>query len=139
MQVLGLEAESATLLTGKFAPVLVQYQRALRSLDAHPVEQEKAVSEAVGALEAVVRITLGSGATKDFGPNCKLLFRNVEPWTKVLERILGLLQGYRSQLPGAGHGRYTSHNVTDAEVRFVVRTCGSAIAFLIEDDDRGRW
>lgn len=136
LNVLHLEHETAALLSGPFAVVLKQYQRALDFLDAIPVEQEKAISEAVGALEAVVRIAGGGG--KNFGANVTALFKDQPVWTKLLSLTLGQLQGYRSQVPGAGHGRYAESDVTDAEVRYVVRAAGTAIAWVIEDHRDGR-
>lgn len=137
LDVLHLEHQTAALLSGPFAAVLKQYQRALDFLETRPVEQEKAISEAVGALEAVVRIAGGGG--KDFGPNVTTLFKDQPVWTKLLSKTLGQLQGYRSQVPGAGHGRYADSDVTDAEVRYVVRASGTAIAWVIEDHRDGRF
>lgn len=136
LNVLHLEHETAALLSGPFSAVLKQYQRALDFLDERPVEQEKAISEAVGALEAVVRVAANGG--KDFGANVTLLFKSQPAWTKLLSRTLGQLQGYRSQVPGAGHGRYAESDVTDAEVTYVVRAAGMAIAWIIEDHRDGR-
>lgn len=135
--VLHLEHEAEVLLGGPLQPVLKQYQRALAFLDTHPMEQEKAVSEAVGALEAVVRLTAAGGG-KDFGKNLVQLFAGQKPWTVGLSKILGQLQGFRNQTPGAGHGRYADSDITDAEVKFVVRAAGSAIAWVIEDSEAGR-
>lgn len=134
--VLHLESRTTQLLSGRFAPVLAQYQRALEMLGAHPMNQEKAISEAVGSLEAVVRIV---GGNKDFGANVNIVFRGQNAWTKMLSGIFGKLQGYRSQVPGAGHGRYADSAISDAEASFVVRTCGAAIAWVIEDNEEGRW
>jgi hypothetical protein len=66
---LDLTDEPTTLLVGQLDLVLLRCQRALDALNAYPMEQEKAISEAMGALEAVVRLA-GSGG-KDFGPNIK--------------------------------------------------------------------
>ncbi len=136
LNVLHLEHETVALLNGPFSAVLKQYQRALDFLDERPVEQEKAISEAVGALEAVVKVASDGG--KDFGANVTLLFRGQPTWTKLLGKTLGQLQGYRSQVPGAGHGRYAESDVTDAEVTYVVRAAGMAIAWIIEDHQDGR-
>lgn len=134
---LDLTDEPTMLLVGQFGPVLRQYQRALDSLNAHPMEQEKAISEAMGALEAVVRLASSGG--KDFGPNIKSLVANEAAWTRILGTAISQLQGYRSQVPGAGHGRYAPSDVTDAETQFFVRTCGAAIAWIIQDHQLGRW
>jgi hypothetical protein len=71
---LDLTDEPTTLLVGQLDLVLLRCQRALDALNAYPMEQEKAISEAMGALEAVVRLA-GSGG-KDFGPNIKSLVAN---------------------------------------------------------------
>lgn len=134
---LDLTGEPTALLVGQFGPVLRQYQRALDYLNAQPMEQEKAISEAMGALEAVVRLACSGG--KDFGPNLKSLVANERAWTRLLGAAISQLQGYRSQVPGAGHGRYTQSDVTDAETQFFVRTCGAAIAWIIQDHQLGRW
>jgi hypothetical protein len=134
---LDLTDEPTALLVGQFGPVLRQYQRALDSLNAHPMEQEKAISEAMGALEAVVRLAGGGG--KDFGPNIRSLVQNEAAWTRLLGTAISQLQGYRSQVPGAGHGRYVPSDVSDAETQFFVRTCGAAIAWIIQDHQLGRW
>lgn len=136
LNVLHMEHETVALLSGPFSAVLKQYQRALDFLDERPVEQEKAISEAVGALEAVVKVASNGG--KDFGANVTLLFRGQLSWTKLLSKTLGQLQGYRSQAPGAGHGRYAESDVPDAEVTYVVRAAGMAIAWIIEDHRDGR-
>jgi hypothetical protein len=41
LEVLHLESRTAQLLSGRFSPVLVQYQRALEMMNAHPMNQEK--------------------------------------------------------------------------------------------------
>lgn len=137
LDLMGLAHEPVALLTGQFKPVLQQYQRALDSLHAHPMQQEKAISEAMGALEAVVRLV--SGNARDFGPNIKALFSNEEPWTRLLGVTISQFQGYRSQVPGAGHGRYKESDVTDAEAEFFVRSAGAAIAWIVRDHEAGRW
>jgi hypothetical protein len=136
LKVSGIEAEAVSAFTGQFKPVARQYDRALGALRGRPADPEKAISEALGALEAVARIL---GGRQDFGANMNALFANSPEWAKALSASLKALYGYGSQVPGARHGRYTDSLVEMEEALFVVRTCGSAIAYLIAMHRLRRW
>jgi len=134
--VTALEDEALEVLVGEFAPVREQHERALTALRARPAEDEKAISESIGALEAVVRVLAGG---QNFGQNVNKLFENEPPWAKALAKSLTALYGYSSQVPGARHGRYTDPVLTHEEALYVARTCGSASAYLVAGDRTGRW
>jgi len=136
LAVSGIEDEAVGAFTGQFEPVARQYDRALNALRGRPADPEKAISEALGALEAVARIL---GGQQDFGANMGALFASSPDWAKALSASLKALYGYGSQVPGARHGRYTDSLVEMEEALFVVRTCGSAIAYLVAMQRLGRW
>lgn len=124
----GNEDDATMLLTGRFRPVYKQYEKALSALHGRPADLEKAVAEAFGALEAVVHIVTG---TKDFGAAVDKALAD-RTGLGALSKSLKSMYGYASQVPGARHGRHAEPDLTFAEARLVVRTTGSAIAYLIE-------
>ena len=123
------------LLTGEFASILSQYDRAIQSLATSPVQHETAAKDAFGAVEAAVRLVTNGG--NKFGDNVTVLMRGADDHRKAIGRVLHDLHAYRSQMPGAAHGRWREHSGRDYEVEFVVRTCGAAIVWLIEEHKRG--
>lgn len=125
--VAGDEQEALGVLDGSLRPARRQYERALDALHRRPSEPEKAVSEAFGALEAVVHIVTGK---KDFGPAIDSIFTGSEDWTKALAKSLKGLHGYASQLPGARHGRHQDPAAEIQEALYTVRACGAAIAYI---------
>lgn len=136
LQVAGAEHEAVEVLAGKFAPVRQQYERALGALHSRPADPEKAISESLGAVEAVTRLLAGG---KDFGANIDSLFAQSPPWAKALAASLKALYGYGSQVPGARHGRYTDPMLEIEDALYVARTCGAAIALLTAGDRQQRW
>ena len=136
LEVIGTEDDAANVLAGQFAPVKDQYLRALTALRARPADDEKAISEALGALEAVARIL---GGRQDFAANMSTLFRGSPPWANPLAASLKSLYGYGSQVPGARHGRYTDPLLEHEDALYVVRACGSAITYLVAGNRSGRW
>lgn len=136
LKVAGLEDEATAVLDEKFKDVSEQWTRALKALRSRPTDPEKAVGEAIGALEAVVRILAGH---KDFGKNVDAIFANEPSWAKALAASMKSLYGYSSQTPGVRHGRYTDSLLEQSEATYVARICGSAIAYLIAGDRAGRW
>ncbi len=136
LEVSAIEDDAVGVLTGKYQPVLEQYQRALSALRCRPADDEKAISESLGAVEAVARI-LGGG--KDFGANIDKLFLKSPAWAKALAASLKALYGYGSQVPGARHGRYTDPLLAHEDALYVVRVCGCAISYLAAGDRSARW
>lgn len=126
-----LEYDAETLLDGRYSAVREQYAKGLAALHGRPADLEKAISESVGALEAVARIVAGK---KDFGPAVDVALAD-RPWMGGMKATLKALYGYASDVPGARHGRHAESGVEFAEARFVVRMVGSAIVYLIEAAD----
>lgn len=135
LEVAGDEDLATKVLTGKLAPVATQYSRALAALRGRPADPEKAIGEALGALEAVARIL---GGKQDFGPNVDKLLGQGQPWRGALGASLKSLYGYGSQVPGARHGRYADPVLAIEEATMVVRMCGAGIAYLAALDRLGQ-
>lgn len=127
LEVAGEEQQAVESLTSDLQPARKQYVRALRALHGRPSEPEKAVSEAVGALEAVVRITTGH---KDFGRAIDSVFDGAPGWRRALAESIKKLYAYASQLPGARHGRHEEPESDAQEALYAVRACGAAIAYI---------
>lgn len=128
LEITGDEHATTKSLEGKYAPVRKQYEKALAGLNGRPMDLEKAVSESVGAMEAVARIITGQ---KDFGKAIDQALAGREG-AGALGASLKALYGYASQLPGARHGRHSEPDLTLAEARVVVRMSADAIAYLID-------
>lgn len=132
---LGVDAapiEATEMLAGKFAPVREQYVRAIDALNQRPADLEKAVSESLGALEAVARIITGE---KDFGAAVQAAFKE-RKHGGALQKSLQQLYGWSSQLPGARHGRHEEPDVTYDEASYAVRAVGAAIVLLVTGASR---
>ncbi len=122
-----IEHETTSLLDGRYEPVRQQYEKAVAALNGRPADLEKAVSEAVGALEAVSRIVSDQ---KEFRLAIDVALRGREG-AGGLAQSLKSLYGWASQVPGARHGRHSEPDLTVADARFTVRIAGVAIAYLI--------
>ncbi|HEV3071903.1 MAG TPA: hypothetical protein VGY76_10820 [Solirubrobacteraceae bacterium] len=118
--------------TGRFKSAMAQYAKAVAFLDGRPPDLEKAVSEAVNAIEAVVRIISGE---RSINAGLQRLMPSGE--RKCLRDSINQLFNYASAVPGARHGAHAPSGLIDAEARYVVRVAGSAIAFLITADTDG--
>jgi len=127
----GVEHEAVVFLKGKYAPVRKQYEKALEALNGRPADLEKAVSESFGALEAVAQIQTGN---RDFGKAVDLAFSKRDGMG-AMAASLKAMYGYASQLPGARHGRHKEPDLTFEDAKFVVRTTGISMAYLISTDD----
>jgi hypothetical protein len=127
LEVAGDEQTALEVLEGDFRPVRKQYLRALRSLHGRPADPEKAVADALGALEGVARISTGK---KDFGRAIDSIFSTAPGWHKALAESLKKLYAYSSQLPGARHGRHQEAEPVIQEALYTVRACGAAIAYI---------
>lgn len=64
LEISGSEHEAVSQLKGEYSAVRTQYQRALDALHGRPPDLERAVAEALNALEAVARVSSGK---RDFG------------------------------------------------------------------------
>lgn len=129
-QVASSEFEALSYLKEEFAAVRSQYQRALDSLHGRPADLERAVAEAVNALEAVARVV--SGKT-DFGKAIDASLAN-RPHAGALGAALKALYGWASQLPGARHGRHEEPDLTHEDAFLAIRMAGTAIAYLIQSE-----
>lgn len=136
LEVSAVGDETSALLTDRFEPVRKQYVAALDALQGRPSDFEKAISESVGALEAVARILAHK---KDFGANLTAIMANENPDHGWLKPTLGALYGFASQVPGARHGRWADPAIQQADAAATVRLAGVAITYLIEGDRMNRW
>ena len=128
LEVKGVEHEAESLLDERFTPVRKQYSKALAALHGRPADLEKAVSESFGALEAVVRILTDE---REFGKGIDRALAGRDGLGALAASIKSMY-GYASQVPGARHGRHKEPDLTFAEAKYVVRTVGIAVAYLIE-------
>ena len=122
-----IEQVAAKSMNGAFQPAVEQYLRAIEYLNRRPPGFENAVKDSVGALEAVTKILSGRDT---LGTAVDSLFPGIDERKPLIE-IMKKLQGYRSSVPGSGHGRYKDSEVSFNEVQFVIRISGAAIAYLI--------
>jgi hypothetical protein len=128
LDITGIEFEVPSLLDGRFAPVREQFQRALAALHGRPPELEKAVSESVGALEAVVHIISGQ---KDFAKAIDACLGRRQH-VGALGQSLKAMYGWSSQLPGARHGRHQEPDLTYDEAFLTLRMVASVIVYLLK-------
>lgn len=131
-----IDEEAAKALVDRFEPARIQYDLALASLNGRPANYEKAISESVGALEAIVRILAGH---KEFGKNVSTIMADERPEHGSLKATISALYGFASQVPGARHGRWADPAVERADAAAAVRLAGIAISYLLEGDSTGRW
>ena len=86
----------------------------------------------MNALEAVLKVITGR-SDASLGAVATELTRDPKaPWRNSLGASLKSLYGYSSQVPGARHGQYIDAEVTPAEAALVVRMCGAAIVYFID-------
>ncbi len=128
LEVDGVEQEAMSMLDGRFDPVREQYQKALTALNSRPADLEKAISESVGALEAVASIISGK---KDFAPAVDVALKG-RNGLQQFGQSLKNLYNFASQTPGVRHGRKAEPDLVFAEARMIVRQTGVAVAYLIE-------
>lgn len=131
-----IDDEVAHILVDRFEPARIQYEMAVASLHGRPANYEKAISESVGALEAVARILAGQ---KDFGKNVSAIMADEKVEHGSLKATIGALYGFASQVPGARHGRWADPAVERADAVVAVRLAGIAIGYLLEGETAGRW
>lgn len=128
----GDERLAIEVMTGRFHPAQSQYLRAVQALDAIPTRPKDAVRESVNALEAILKVITGR-SDASLGAVATELTRDPDtPWRNSLGASLKSLYGYSSQVPGARHGQYIDAEVTPAEAALVVRMCGAAIVYFID-------
>jgi hypothetical protein len=128
--VTGSEFEAVSYLKGDYAAVRAQYQRALDALHGRPADLERAVADALNALEAVARVISGD---KDFGKAIDASL-NGRPHAGALGATLKALYGWASQLPGARHGRHEEPDLSYDDAFLAVRLAGAAIVYLITNE-----
>jgi hypothetical protein len=127
LEVSDTEHEALSYLKAEYAPVRTQYQRALDALHGRPPDLEKAVSEALNALEAVAHVASGK---RDFGKAVESCLQG-RPHGGALAATLKALYGWSNQLPGARHGRHEEPDVTYEDAFLAVRLAGAAIVYII--------
>lgn len=126
---------AASLLEGRFSEPGKQWGRALSALRGRPAEHTQAIHEAMGALEGVLRILTGKNT---LGDGAKAYFKDRDDWVRAMSSAFSAMYGYASQVPGARHGQWKDSGTQLAEATFVVRFCGSAIAFLLTEERMGQ-
>jgi hypothetical protein len=131
--VAGDERRALGFMAGRFQPARDQYLLAVQALDAIPVRPKDAVRESVNALEAVLKIITGRGDASLGDVVADLVRDQFNPWKMPLGAALRSLYGYASQVPGARHAQHIDAEVTTAEAALVVRMCGAAIVYFIDE------
>ncbi|MCD2443071.1 hypothetical protein LQ757_12380 [Agromyces sp. SYSU K20354] len=129
--VAGDERDALEVMIGRYRPAREEYLRAVQALDAFPVRPKDAIRESVNALEAVLKIITGRDSVS-LGDAASDLVRDSTPWRNALGASLKSLYGYVSKVPGARHSQYIDAEVTTAEAALVVRICGAAIVYFID-------
>jgi hypothetical protein len=116
----------------RFSAPKTQYKKALGFLRSMPPDLPNAVASAVNALEGTICVVTG---TKNISDGIKKLYSGERmPLGKSME----MLFAYGSTKDGVRHGaRKGSDDLTLHEATFVVRTAGSAIAYLIAAEYEG--
>lgn len=131
-EVAGGERDALEAMVGRFKPAREQYLLAMRALDAIPARPKDAIRESVNALEAVLKIITGRNSAS-LGEAASELVRDRTAWRNALGASLKSLYGYVSSVPGARHSSYTDAEVSTDEAALVVRICGAAIVYFIDE------
>lgn len=126
------ERHALEVMAGRFRPARDQYLLAVQALDAIPIRPKNAVRESVNALEAVLKIITGREDASLGDVAAELVRDPTNPWRGSLGAALRSLYGYASQVPGVRHAQYIDAEVTPAEAALVVRMCGAAIVYFID-------
>lgn len=130
--VAGGERDALEVLVGRFKPAREHYLLAVRALDAIPARPKDAIRESVNALEGVLKIITGRKSVS-LGDAASELVRDTTDWRNALGASLKSLYGYVSSVPGARHSSYTDAEVSNDEAALVVRMCGAAIVYFIDE------
>lgn len=131
--VAGDERDALEVMVGRFAPAREQYLLGVQALDAIPVRPKDAIRETVNALEGVLKIITGRDDVSLGAVASDLTRDPSSPWRNSLGASLKALYGYVSQVPGARHSSYIDAEVSTAEAALVVRMCGAAIVYFIDE------
>jgi hypothetical protein len=126
------DALSVADLDGRFRTVIGQYQKAVTALEGRPPDLEKAVAEAVNAVEGAVTVITGE---KTLSKGLRQLMPSRS--RRALLDTINQLHNYASAVPGARHGAHAPSGLSDPEARYVVRAAGSALSFLITGSAAG--
>lgn len=130
--VAGGERDAFDVMVGRFKPAREQYLLAMQALDAIPPRPKDAIRESVNALEAVLKIITGR-KNVSLGDAASELVRDTTDWRNALGASLKSLYGYVSSVPGARHSSYIDAEVSTDEAALVVRICGAAIVYFIDE------
>lgn len=130
--VAGGERDALGVMVGQFKPAREQYLLAVQAIDAIPARPKDAIRESVNALEAVLKIITGRKSVS-LGDAASELVRDTTDWRNALGASLKSLYGYVSSVPGARHSSYIDAEVSSDEAALVVRMCGAAIVYFIDE------
>lgn len=131
-EVTGGERDAIGVMAGRFNPAREQYLLAVRALNAIPARPKDAIRESVNALEAALKIITGRKSVS-LGDAASELVRDTTDWRNALGASLKSLYGYVSSVPGARHSSYIDAEVSINEAALVVRMCGAAIVYFIDE------
>lgn len=132
LDVSGDERRALEVMVVQFRPARDQYLLAVQALNAIPTRPKDAVRESVNALEAVLKIITKRGDASLGEVAADLVRDPAAPWRGSLGAALRSLYGYASQVPGVRHAQHIDAEVTPAEAALVVRMCGAAIVYFID-------
>jgi hypothetical protein len=110
---------------GRFRAPKEQYQKALDFLRSKPPDLPNAVASALNALEGTVGVITGK---KNISDGLKQLYTGERTG---LAKSMEMLFVYSSAMDGVRHGARQGSDISEYEATYVVRTAGSAIAYLI--------
>jgi hypothetical protein len=117
------------LRDGRFKGPNEQFLKALDFYSQRPEpDEENCVKEAVGAVEGVARILLGSGSILLSDAAKELVKRKkLHP---TLQKVIDGIYAYRGDADGVGHGLTGEPQVTVHDAEFVLNTSAALIVYL---------
>lgn len=114
----------------RYQPVAVQFEKALRYLEAGE-DLESAAKNAISALESAARIVAGGGATCGDALSRLRASGRIDP---TLGRALEVVWGFTNQAPGVRHGHPNDAALEAAQARLVVNMSAAGILYLLSID-----
>ncbi|NUZ09066.1 hypothetical protein [Piscinibacter koreensis] len=121
-------------LGDRFETARVHYQKALKYLYQHPLDEANSVKEIVSAVESVARILHPKAST--LGEAIKLMRKDAKYSTQLLE-ALEKLYAYSNSTPLVRHGHAKAGKPLLAEAELALFMEVSFIRYLIEVGDGG--
>ena len=112
----------------RFEGPLDQFEKARQHLNSRPPDTHNCVKDALGALEGVARVVVGSTGT--LGQLTRPLRDDLRVHP-ALANAISSLYGYRGDEQGVGHGATEALQPIPAEAELVLHWAGAAISYLI--------